>query len=180
MTNYKVGDEVIYTGGYRYGGTLADKTPKVGAVGIIVAPSTQSGAAYLVAFPGVGNVAMGTPEIRLKNDPEERRFIDALDMIEAKTGSPGLTSWSDGKVGMTLSEFERLAGLLPEAAERQFETGEVVYFVGYRDGATQRFSVGDTLTIMSVDANPRGTVRVHSIQGSVQRLYPDEISRTKP
>lgn len=179
-TDIKVGDEVIYTGGYRYGGTLADKTPKVGAVGIIVAPSTQSGASYLVAFPGVGNVAMGTPEIRLKNDPEARRFLDALDMIDVKTGSPGLTSWSDGKVGMALSEFERLASLLPEAKTGPFEEGETVYFTGYSVAAAiEKFVKGEPVIIEAVDRDREGLM-VKSQNGSIQWLFIGEISRTKP
>lgn len=178
MTKIKVGDEVVYTGASVYL-TTAGSDLITGSTGIVIKP-LDFYKQYTVAFVGHGGVAIPEEDLRLKNDPEERRFLNALDMVEAKTGSPGLTSWSDGKVGMALSEFERLAGLLPTVKTGPFEIGETVYFLGYLDLAIviKKFTRGDVLTINTV-GEPGGGYVV-SENGSCQWVRWDEISRTKP
>lgn len=168
MTNIKVGDEVVVVGG-------AIALGMTGYVSAVVGATRY----YTVVFPAVGAYPFLSSEIRLKNDPEERRFIDALDMVEAKTGSPGLTSWSDGKVGMALSEFERLAGLLPTIKTGPFEKGETVYFLGYDETIIiEKFVRGDVVTIETVGEANGGYVV--SENGSRQWVRWNEISRTKP
>lgn len=177
-TDIKVGDEVIFTGVCPTPTRRSDdNTPAVSSTGIVSAVPGADRVWYLITFPGIGSENFSRREFRLKNDPEERRFLDALDMINAKTGTPGLTSWSDGKVGMALSEFERLAGLLPEVKTGPFEVGETVYFLGYKDGSTLPISgvleVGDKVKIACVG--------VEGVTVDASRyLFMDEISRTKP
>lgn len=167
-TDIKVGDEVVAKKGLSI----------IGKIGYISSIPDFGHGYYNVLIPGVGKFPLMRSEFRLKNDPEERRFLDALDMINVKTGSPGLTSWSDGKVGMALSEFERLASLLPEAKTGPFERGETVYFTGYKESVvTERFTPGDAVTIHEVGVSGvLGAAR----SGTSQWLYKSEISRTKP
>jgi len=168
-TKIKVGDEIVVKSG-----EIA-----LGMTGYVSAVPVGGTRYYTVVIPSVGAYPFLPSELRLKNDPEERRFIDALDMVEAKTGSPGLTSWNDGKVGMALSEFERLAGLLPTAKTGPFEKGETVYFLGYAETiAIEKFMRGDVVTIETVDGTKGG--HVTSENGSRQWVRWDEISRTKP
>ncbi|WP_026820052.1 hypothetical protein [Arthrobacter castelli] len=53
----------------------------------------------------------------------ERRFNALKDRLTAATGSPGLVSFHDGKVHMTLGEWERLINTIRDAQEQPRQPG---------------------------------------------------------
>ncbi|MDP9903159.1 hypothetical protein [Arthrobacter bambusae] len=56
-----------------------------------------------------------------------QRFSELKDRLIAVTGSPGLTSFHDGKVHVTLDEWERLIGSIEEA-RNELQSRELHHF----------------------------------------------------
>ncbi|MDP9904762.1 hypothetical protein [Arthrobacter bambusae] len=94
---------------------------------VSVEPLTETSALQLMrdlGSPYPGQRYDHDPWTRTPQEPTEaspvRRFNLLKDRLIASTGSPGLTSFHDGKVHMTLGEWERLIGAV-EATRTSLE-----------------------------------------------------------